>query len=365
MDRKQLNKTSVQSPNGLAPQQCSFRQKDCWTRLPLPEFVERMAQTPTAAEQTLIKARWPYGTHCPHCNSAEVRAEDTWAEEDQTTFRCRPCAKTFTVRTNHFTEYPPGIPIQTWLVALYLMVSEPRFLSEQQMARYLGVDQATAHLMIHSIHFQMQDTYPLPLQAPNGLLKVEMDESFWPKHWKSEAGRRFNRQLYMIALLDRSSGQVRITVAPSRTVKDLLSLLAPHDLKGVSDMILYTDGLRDYATLAELLRKTFGVAVRHGVVNHNAKEYVSLVDPDCHVNGLESLFAWIRHALSNVEISQENIARYAVHCEAMFNHRRLPVIERMEMVMARENGVLTEGRICRERKRFSTLPGQGVLVPRR
>ena len=369
MDSKHSNSTSASGAQllaGLAGQQCSHRQMDCRTRLPLPEFVEKMAQTPTAAEQTMIKARWRDGIRCPHCNSADIRKEGARDEGGATRFRCGPCAKTFTVRTKHFTEYPTTVPLQTWLVALYLMVSEPRFLSEQQMAHYLGVDQATAHLMIHCIHWQMRGTDPIPLGSSMEVLKAEMDESYWPKHWNSAAGERFTRQLYMIALLDRSSRQVRTTVVSARTVEKMLSFLRSHDLGEASALYLMTDGLRRYETLVLLLSRIcglHGVAVIHGVADHSAKAYVNPDDPDIHVNGAESFFAWARRALSNVEYSQENLARYTDHVEFMFNHRLVPVAERMARLMSRENGPLTPGRIQAERHRFPPLPGQGEVIP--
>ena len=369
MDSKHSNSTGAsgaQLLDGLAAQQCSHRQMDCRTRLPLPEFVEKMAQTPTAAEQTLIRARWRDGVRCPRCNSADIRKADAHDEAGATAFRCGPCAQTFTVRTNHFTEYPPTVPLQTWLVALYLMVSEPRFLSEQQMAHYLGVKQTTAHLMIHSIHWQMRDTDPIPLGISAVVLKAEVDESYWPKHRNSAAGERFTRQLYMIALLDRSSRQVRTTVVSERTIPEMLRFLRSHDLGETSVLYLITDGLRHYKALARLLSRicrSYGVDVIHGVVDHSAKKYVNPADPDIHINGAESFFAWARRALSSVEYSQENLARYTDHVEFMFNHRLVPVAERMERLMSRENGTLTPGRIQAARRQFPPLPSQGEVIP--
>ena len=359
MDSKHSSSASASSAQllaGPADQPRSHRQTDCLTRLPLPEFVETMAQTAALAEQTLIKARWRDGVRCPHCNSADIRKEDAREEGCATAFRCGSCAKTFTVRTNHFTEYPPTVPFQTWLLALYLMVSEPQFLSEQQMAHYLGVDQAIANLMIHSIHWQMRDADPMPLGSSVGVLKVEVDESYWPKHQDSAASERFTLQLYMIVLLERSSRQVRTTVVSARTIENMLTFLRSHDPGEASVFYFFTDGLGLYPALVRFLRRFHGVVVIHGVVDHSAKEYVNLDDPDIHINGAESFFAWARRALSNVEYSQENLARYTDHIEFIFNHRLVSVVERMERLMSREHGPLTPGRIQAEQRRFPPLP---------
>ena len=96
MDSKHSTSASASSAQllaGPADQPRSHRQTDCLTRLPLPEFVETMAQTEAVAEQTLIKARWRDGVRCPHCNSADIRKEDAREEGCATAFRCGSCAK--------------------------------------------------------------------------------------------------------------------------------------------------------------------------------------------------------------------------------------------------------------------------------
>ena len=315
-----------------------------------------MADSEATAEQTMIKVRWPKGLRCPDCNSPDMR-KDPRDDGSTTKFQCGACAKTFTVRTNHFTEYPAAVPLQTWLLALYLMVSEPKFLSERQMAHYLGVDQETAYLMIHSIHLQMRNADPIPLGSLGGVLKIEVDESFWPKHWNSAAAERFTRRLYMIVALERSSGQVRTKVVSERTVTAMLRFLSSHGAGAASVLYLYTDGLNLYATLADLIR---GI---NGVVNHSIKRYVDPVHPDIHINGAESYFAWARRALSDIEFSQENLARYTDHVEFMFNHRKVPVVARMEKLISREHGALTPGRIQTEQRRFPPPPSHVGELP--
>ena len=126
------------------------------TRLTLPDFFETVAPTDRAADRLLIKWRWPDGVACPYCGSPDVGKEPPPDEYAETRFRCASCGSFFTVRTNHFTTYPEAVSLQRWLLALYLMVSEPRFRSEAQIARFLGLDRLTTSLVIHAIHLQMQ-----------------------------------------------------------------------------------------------------------------------------------------------------------------------------------------------------------------
>ena len=333
------------------------------TRLTLPDFFETVAPTERAADQMLIKWRWPAGVRCPHCGSPDVGKEPPPDEHAETRFRCASCGHSFTVRTDHFTAYPEGVSLQRWLLAMYLMVSEPRFRSEEQIALFLGLDQLTTSLVIHAIQLQMQAPEPpspqgmlVPIPPPESAERTfEVDEALWPKHWDSSDGERFQQRLYTVLVLDRGSRQVRIRVTRDRTAMTMLRILLQ---SGVGpDSILYSDGLYVYRLAARWL------LAKHGWVNHTICEYVSIDDPDVHINGAESCFAWMRRALHRIEISQENLARYAAHVEFMINRREVPVPDRMRELVAREHGSLTPDRIRTERDRFAPKSPSATPMP--
>ena len=323
------------------------------TRLTLPNFFDTVASTQRAAERLLIKYRWPYGPRCPHCDSPDVEEERPQNEEAETRFRCTSCGSFFTVRTNHFTAYP-AVSFCQWLLAMYLMVSEPRFRSEAQIAHFLGLDHRTTSLVIHAIHLQMQVPDPPPLESVAGVFEV--DEAYCPKHMGSAEGERFAQRLYTVLVLDRTSRQVRIWVTRDRTAMTMLRILLR---SGVGPgCTLYSDGLYVYRLAARWL-----LLARHCWVNHTEYEYVSVDDPAVHINGAESCFAWMRHALRRIEISQENLARYVAQAEFMFNQRYVPVLDRMRELVSREHGSLTPERITAERNRFAPRTPRATQKP--
>lgn len=323
------------------------------TRLTIPDFFETVAPNEGAADQELIKWRWPDGVRCPHCGSPDVGNEPPPDEDAETRFRCASCGRSFTVRTDHFTAYPEGVSLQCWLLAMYLMVSKPRFWSEEQIGLFLGLDQLTTNLVIHAIHLQMQEPdLPLPESTER---TFEADEALWPKHWDSPEGARFQQRLYTVLVLDRESRQVRIRVTQDRTALTLLRILLQSGVGQGS--ILYSDGLYVYRLAAQWL------LARHRWVNHTICEYVSVDDPDVHINSAESGFAWMRHALRRIEISQENLARYVAHVEFMINRREVPVLDRMRELASREHGSLTPDRITAERNRFAPRTPSGIAIP--
>ena len=334
-----------------------------WTRLTLPEFFKTVAPNDRTAQRVLIKWRWPDGARCPHCDSRDVEEERPQDEAAEIRFRCRSCSRFFTVRTGHFTAYPEAVSLQQWLLAMYLMVSKPRFWSEEQIAHFLGLDHLTTALVIHAIHLQMQAPDPpslrgilVPTPPPESAGRTfEADEALWPKHWNSAVGERFQQRLYTVVVLDRKSRQVRIRVTRDRTTLTILRILLR---SGVGpDSILYSDGLYVYRLAARYL------LARHYWVNHGIYEYVSIDDPDTHINGAESCIGWMRQALRRIEISQENLTRYTTHVEYMINRREVPVLDRMQELASREHGSLTAERIRAERDRFAPRPPRATPVP--
>ena len=156
-------------------------------------------------------------------------------------------------------------------------------------------------------------------------------------------------------MLDRASRQVRIRVTRDRASLTMLRILLQSGVGPGS--ILYSDGLYVYRLVARWL------LAKHSWVNHTIYQYVNVVDPDTHINGAESCFAWMRQALHRIEISQENLARYAAHVEFMINRREVPVLDRMRELASREHGSLTPERIRAERHRFVPRPPSAIPQP--
>ena len=342
-----------------ADQPRSDRERTRHTRMPLAVFFETVAANEREAAQWLSQRRWPDGERCPHCGSRDIDIRGaTGGLDTLPQYRCRSCSQPFTVRTRHFTAYP-AVSLRHWLLAMRLMVSEPRFWSEAQIARFLGLDRVTTSLIIHAIHIQMRAPGPIPLESVIGVFEAEVpplesvgrvfeaDEAFWPKHEYGVDGVNFTHQLFTISALERESRQVRLFVASDRTANTILRALAQSGLG--PGCTLYSDGLRAYLFVATLL------SLSHGWVNHSA-EYVKSGQKWVHINGAESVFAWMRHALGQVELSQQNLPRYVTQAEYLFNRRQIPVIDLMRELASREHGSLTPERLAVERSRFRVAP---------
>ena len=220
--------TSVakQSVNHFLPDSAdlarSYREIIRRTRLTLPELFGTLLRTNRSAQRWLIQQRWPDGPRCAHCGSTEVGEVTPQDEDAEIRFRCESCGEHFTVLTNHFTAYP-DVSFRHWALAMYLTVSEPQFWSEEQLARFLGLDQRTTYLVVHAIHLQVTVSDLPPLESLEGVF--EADEACWPKHMKSAEGERFTQRLYTILALERASRQVRLWVVSDRCAGTIKAIL--------------------------------------------------------------------------------------------------------------------------------------------
>jgi transposase-like protein len=94
--------------------------------------------------EMIRRLRWPEGTRCPHCDSAEVvkqGRDDT--ERERQRYECRSCGRRFddltdTIFTGHHQ------PLRVWVLVLYFMGLN---LSNQQIAKELGLDPDDAQRM--------------------------------------------------------------------------------------------------------------------------------------------------------------------------------------------------------------------------
>lgn len=91
--------------------------------------------------------RWKDGVSCPHCGSL---AASECKDHKPMPYRCRDCRKHFSVRTGTVLE-ESRLPLQKWLMAIYMMTTARKGIPSTQMARELGVTQKTAWFLAQRI----------------------------------------------------------------------------------------------------------------------------------------------------------------------------------------------------------------------
>ena len=160
---------------------------------------------PDKAREYLESQVWPDGPICPHCGSLS----DHYALNGKTTrpglYKCKDCLEPFTVTVGSLFERSK-IPLNKWLMAVYLLCSSKKGMSSHQLHRTLGITYKSAWFMTHRIREAMN--------SPGGLLGsgggiVEADETYWGNNNKQRKGARGYQHKMKIASLVERGGNVR------------------------------------------------------------------------------------------------------------------------------------------------------------
>ena len=117
----------------------------------LAEFF-RLFPDDIAAEAWFEQHRWPSRAACPKCGSISVARLES---RKPMPWRCKDCRGYFSVRYGTVMQ-SPRLGLQTWLLALYLLMTGLKGTSSLKLRRDLGVTQKTAWYMAHRLREAMR-----------------------------------------------------------------------------------------------------------------------------------------------------------------------------------------------------------------
>jgi transposase-like protein len=268
--------------------------------------------------KTVLAMRWPDGmVRCPTCGSAHVSYL-----ANQRRWKCyedHP-RKQFSLKVGTVFEDSP-LPLEKWLPALWLVTNCKNGVSSYELARALGVTQATAWFMLSRLRLALQAKHGGKL---NGT--IEADETFIGgkarnmhaakrKRLGISQSRSMIGKVAVMGLLERHTkddggAQVRFKVIANRKKHQLESIITEHVEVGAT---LYTDALRSYDRMGER-------GYIHNVIDH-AETYV---DGQVHTNGLENFWSLLKRAIKGTYVSVEpfHLFRYLDEQSFRFNNRK-------------------------------------------
>lgn len=235
-----------------------------------------LKQFPTedVCEKYIISARFPRGIFCPHCGNYKI-----YRLEKQKRFKCGKCREQFTVRTGSILA-ESKVPLQKWLMAMWILTSHRKGISSIQLSKVLGVTQKTAWFLAHRIRQAFSE-------GPGGQMTgiVEVDETYIGgkeknKHAnkKLHAGRGAVGKTAVMGIKQRD-GKVRSMPVSDTTATTLQGIIKKHVAKG---SVVCTDDHRSYIGLTEY---------DHQVIKHSVGEYVNGM---ASTNGMESFWALLK-----------------------------------------------------------------------
>lgn len=305
-----------------------------------------------AAVEFLERNRWgtvERETPCPHCgcvgNCYKMVERKTGERSRRFLWRCRDCAKMFTVRTG--TVYAESlIPLHKWCHALWATASAKNGVSALELSRRIQVSYKTALFLAHRIKhatehnpetdpkltgtIEADETYVggKP-RLPNGGLPIDLSPLSGKKLRQNRHlhGRSLAKKVPVFACVQRG-GEVRTRVVANVRAENLRAALVDHTEPAQS--VLMTDDFNSYKSVG----KPFA---GHGVVRHSVKEYVR---GDVHTNTIEGFFSRVKRKLIGTHhaVSKQHLHRYMSEAAFIYNTRELNDGERTLALLKRTEG---------------------------
>ena len=302
------------------------RPKDGSKRLSVPqslrEAIAYFSNDLDVATEFLAAVRWPDGPECPSCGSkahSYLRSRRIW--------KCRECKRQYSAKLGTIFEDSP-IPLDKWMLALWLIVNCKNGISSYEIAKDVKVTQKSAWFMLHRIREAMSPNkgFRLMTKIGNGDAGsggVEVDETFVGgraefmhkerrirlerKNTESNEPTYHNKTIVM-GMLDREMRQVRAHIIPNVTRETLQNAVLKHVKHGSR---VFTDEATGY----NLLHYRFV----HDVVN----KMETYVNGQIHVQGIENFWSLLKRTLKGTYVAVEpfHLQRYVDEQVFRFNNR--------------------------------------------
>jgi transposase-like protein len=182
----------------------------------------------------MMELRWPDGkVMCPRCGSDDVQ----WLPNAKV-FKCyqKHEKQKFSLKVGTIFEDSP-IPLEKWLVAVWLVVNCKNGISSYEVHRDLGITQKSAWFMTHRIRLALQGKGIVKLGGPNS--NVEVDETWIggkARNMHDVVRRRRNvkdkgAKTMVMGVVERG-GKVYAKVVPNRKKETIVEAILPAIEKG-------------------------------------------------------------------------------------------------------------------------------------
>lgn len=284
-------------------------------------------QEETKAREWLEARIWPNGANCPHCGSVTVTKMRGKAHRPGL-YQCNDCREQFTVTVGTVFERSK-VPLNKWLLAVYLLSASKKGMSAHQLHRMLGVTYKTAWSMAHRIREAMREgTIPGGMGGQNKV--VEVDETYVDGKAKNRATKPAPKKEAVVALVERD-GRVRsfhVANVTAKNVREVLTAQVSRKSWLMSDESgVYIGVGREFAG--------------HASVNHSIDQYVRK-GGFVHTNTIENVFSLMKRGIVGTyhHVSPAHLKRYLGEFDFRYNNRTALDVSDMERTEKAAKGIV-------------------------
>jgi len=281
--------------------------------------------TEEEAREQLEAIRWSDGIICPKCGSDK----GAWKMQSKSgtknkmrpgLYKCKACTQKFTVTMGTIFE-DSHIPLNKWLMGIYLMNASKKGISAHQLHRMLEITYKAAWFMAHRIRYAMTEQ---PLGQLLGT--VEADETYIGGKHKGKRGRGSENKTPVFALVERG-GELRagkVRNVSGKTLKEIIRNNVTPDSRIMTDNFAAYNGLNEEFA-------------GHETVDHGAGEYVR---DDVYTNTLEGWFSLLKRGVNGTfhHVSEEHLDRYVGEFVFRYNNRKITDGERAHQAIRGAEG---------------------------
>jgi transposase-like protein len=307
--------------------------------LTLATIAERYG-TEETARAFFEAVRWPKGAICPHCacmNAYKVGKNLRSLKHSRPgLWYCRECKDQFTVTEGTVMERS-HIPLNKWLMAIYLLTGSKKGMSAHQLHRELDLSYKAAFFMAHRIRYAMTQE---PIKSKLGGI-VEVDETWvgGKERGKGRRGKTRETKKQIVVSLVQRGGEARSYHVKKVTADQLRGLIRKHV---PAEGTVFTDSWSGYNAVDEDIET-------HETVNHAQGEYARGI---VNTNTVEGYFSILKRGVYGVyhHVSENHFHRYLAEFDYRYTRRKATDGERaIEAIKMTQGKRLTYRQLPAER----------------
>lgn len=269
--------------------------------------IQNVFDTDSKCREILCRLRWPKGPECPRCKGPAIEL----ATEKQL-FYCKDCDYQFTVTAGTIFN-DSHLPLNTWFMAVLLLVEARKGFSANQMKRTLGVSYKTAWYLCHRIRAAMKEVERPMLDGT-----VEMDETYvGGKLHGSQRKPGFgdNKKQIVIGIRQRD-GELRFFHASDVKQGTVAKYIRENISEDVDVLVTDEHPVYPYAVAEAGVEQG-----KHKRIQHKSQIYVQ---GNVHTNTVENAFSLLKRGIMGTwhRISAKHLPAYLDEMTFRFNRRK-------------------------------------------